>query len=365
MTRLPSRLSPSTRILRSVAKRKMGAVVNEGDGEQEISFEIDDDSTVQEGLDRSYERERKDGNASTCHSDDSIELVHESDEDNDDDGQYEESPKEVHEKEETSSQVPVDSSVWTTADQIRLRSAVADVDPQATDFWNRVGRDIGRDSGECRQRWFSLVKTPQKQPTSNLQNDRLYTGQSKDTNTNRKGNINRAAFTARIGSSGTRPSSSVSTLFPFADDDIFQATPMKTIVFPHVSDPNAEGPVDIGMSRQHETKDEPDRTCVHDDFLADLGELPFVRKRKGYKTYLQGMGRNVRKAQREHLKGNTPMTVQMKGMKMTNRRKTVVASAGNVEMVGQLTPRGTLRVKRVDYSSDSSSSTDDFNIDHA
>ena len=161
------------------------------------------------------------------------------------------------------------------------------------------------------------------------------------------------------------PSSSVSTLFPFADDDIFQATPMKTIVFPHVSDPNAEGPVDIGMSRQHETKDEPDRTCVHDDFLADLGELPFVRKRKGYKTYLQGMGRNVRKAQREHLKGNTPMTVQMKGMKMTNRRKTVVASAGNVEMVGQLTPRGTLRVKRVDYSSDSSSSTDDFNIDHA
>jgi len=197
---------------------------------------------------------------------------------------------------------------WTSANLKALHKANRTVDPKSFTFWEDVSEIVGEKSTmECREKWFSLVNTPVMKRKAKKKNDAPNT------------------ILAVL------PSGTLNTL----DDDIFNATPMR------------------GIFTVGEFNDSCDTTFDEIDDLSNMvvGSAIKLEKvepsntslqtNKGYKTYIQNMGRNMRQKDKkeihnENKSSNHPMKI---GKNLAER-----VDEGDVEVKCKLSPGGTLQV---------------------
>lgn len=192
---------------------------------------------------------------------------------------------------------------WKDTEVASLREAYTVVDPRTTDFWGQIAAQVGsKDERACREKWFSLVKTP----------------------------VAYRKVASNIGAEGVSP------------DDLFNATPMRGLFH------GTEALLHPNLEMESPVLPDGNNVLPSVDNFEELGELPVVEPKVGYKTYLQGLRRGVNKAQKEKAKD------RKKKMNRQTGARGLAASAGNgsVEMMGRLTPGGTLRVKKVLGDSD-------------
>ena len=188
---------------------------------------------------------------------------------------------------------------WTDEETSRLRQGHKEIDPKSSSFWEEIADIVGgKSASQCREKWFSFVKTPVVRT--------------------RKASKNVAAM----------PTPGI----PGGDDDIFDATPMRALFGAETSDENfglfgsMENMADFGFGSAIKVAEKSvvKTTTQH-------------QPRNGYKTYLKTMKREVNK-------GGTKKS--SKGSRKTKSCKNVSAKAGEgeVELSGRMTPGGTLRV---------------------
>jgi hypothetical protein len=190
---------------------------------------------------------------------------------------------------------------WIDNDVVLLREAQKEVDPKSFSFWEDVSELVGtRSAVECREKWFSLVKTPNVRAPKSKKNPPP---------------LNEVPMTPN-------------------DDDIFNATPMRALF--------------------SENNDDRDQGFGNLQFLSNLNlgsavkvgrvptedHLPQMPSQRGYKTYLTNMKRNVHKTDKRR-KPKIPTLPKPKSMKNFRER----AGEGDVELNGRLSPGGTLHVK--------------------
>lgn len=187
---------------------------------------------------------------------------------------------------------------WRESDVVLLREAQNEVNPTSFSFWEEVSELIGnRSAVECREKWFSLVKTPkvkESKAKKNLQQ--------------------KVAMTP--------------------NDDIFNATPMKAL-FSQRSDGFDQGFGNLGFL---ENLNLGSAVKVNRAPTADGG--PSMPTQRGYKTYITNMKRNILKMDN---KRRLPVMTNMKSKVSKNVRER--AEEGDVELNGRLSPGGTIHVK--------------------
>ena len=171
-------------------------------------------------------------------------------------------------------QLGIQDGDWSDADLEQLRKAHKRADPQSVCFWEDVSDQLGehRSASECREKWFSLVKTPV--PTRRRKRQEF-------------------------------DDESVT----LAADDIFNATPMKKVVASLEDDKGIKG---ISQMEIKESAIKIKRKSNNDEGADDdIGGLPEhkasshngrARGRaasrvasEGYKTYLQSMRRTMKR----------------------------------------------------------------------
>ncbi|KAL3921393.1 MAG: hypothetical protein SGILL_002767 [Bacillariaceae sp.] len=190
-----------------------------------------------------------------------------------------------------------DDSIWRPSELQSLFSAHKSVDPTSTTFWEDVSELVETKSAEeCREKWFSLAQTPA----------------AKKATAKTSQGLNDIAF----------------------DDDIFNATPMRGVLDVTIDEGkpdernSSEKAIKLSPAKEFESK-----AAKEDD---DLSIRP-----KGYKTYIQTMGRCVRQKDPKSKKG------QKKGgaVAKLNKYFSEWDGEGEVEVNGRLSPGGTLHVE--------------------
>ena len=208
--------------------------------------------------------------------------------------------------------IPNDNDQWTLANLKELRTANRTVDPKSFSFWEEVSEIVSNKSAvECREKWFSLVNTPViKRRQKSKNNDGL-------------------KETLVASSTGT------STLQNL-DDDIFNATPLRGIF-----------DVSENIDNCHSTFGEIDdlfnltvgSAIKIDQVECNSPSAHVSQKKKGYKTYIQNMGRNMRqedKRKKLKEKENSDLTC--------GKNLAECVDEGDVEVKCKLSPGGTLKV---------------------
>jgi hypothetical protein len=203
---------------------------------------------------------------------------------------------------------------WTQADLRALHRAKRLVDPTSFSFWEDVSEMIGdRSAVECRQKWFSLAKTPEpKKPKQKKQE-----GKDGDTTVN---------------------------IRPY-DDDIFNSTPMRAAFAIGesfgIADSDFEelgdiSKIDVGSAIKVNKVDHNDANLP---FNVELISCPH-----GYKTYLQKMGRIMRQKDTKKRQVSESMNHHALnvGKKLAER-----IEEGDVQVKGRLSPGGTLHVDTI------------------
>ena len=220
----------------------------------------------------------------------------------------------------------VSSEEWNDSQLLQLKQAHAEVDPTSPTFWSDIAQRVhGRTAQECRDKWFSLVKTPAP---------RVRKAARKDPNVDEL-----AAATEAFHLNDD-------------EDDIFNSTPLRGTLFPSRS---TESPMDfeetidvdfdvgspVIMSAKHNRR----ISTEYDDGSEKLEFQPKV----GYKTYMMGLKRGVSRAIQEKKAGKGK-----KGATTKDGARTVTESVGNkdVSLKGQLSPGGTLQVKNLTETED-------------
>lgn len=218
------------------------------------------------------------------------------------------------------------SEEWNDSQLLQLKQSHAEVDPTSPTFWSDIALRVqGRTAQECRDKWFSLVKTPAP---------RVRKPARKDPNVDEL-----AAATEAFHLNDE-------------EDDIFNSTPLRGALFPlkgTESPMEFEETIDVGfdvgspviMSAKHNRR----LSTEYDDGSEKVGFQPKV----GYKTYMMGLKRGVSRAIKEEkaAKGK-------KGTVIKDGARTVTESVGNkdVSLKGQLSPGGTLEVKNLTETED-------------
>eukprot|EP00980_Cylindrotheca_fusiformis_P026429 scaffold16150_cov112-Cylindrotheca_fusiformis.AAC.8 len=190
-----------------------------------------------------------------------------------------------------------DDRPWQDYEVTLLREAHNEVDPTSFSFWEEVSELIGtRTTVECREKWFSLVKTPKVKAPKSKKNPR---------------------------EQATRTPN---------DDDIFNATPMKAMFSTNNDElDQAFGGLQFLSNLNVGSAVKVDRAPT------DNSSLPSQR---GYKTYISNMRRNVLKADKRR-KPRIPKMALSKSTKNVRER----AAEGDIELDGRLSPGGTIHVK--------------------
>jgi hypothetical protein len=207
------------------------------------------------------------------------------------------------------------SKQWTEREVVLLREAHKEIDPKSVSFWEEASEMVGaKSSEECREKWFSSVKTP-IMPTRKIKKQQA-------------------------------------PKFPavYADDDIFNATPMKALFQTDSLDESVllfEGigglsNLDIGSAIK-----------VGNASVSSSGHAP-IHPQRGYKTYIKAMKRGVRIK-----KGDRPPRAR----KAAKARKNLSErdGEGDFEVKGRLSPGGTLRVNT---QSDRDTEDDDLDMNY-
>jgi hypothetical protein len=191
-----------------------------------------------------------------------------------------------------------DSKQWTEREVVLLREAHKEIDPKSVSFWEEASEMVGaKSSEECREKWFSSVKTP-VMPTRKIKKQQA-------------------------------------PKFPavYADDDIFNATPMKALF---QTDSLDESALLFGGIGGLSNLDIGSAIKVGNASVSSSSHAPH-HPQHGYKTYIKAMKRGVRIK-----KGIRPP----RAGKPSKARKNLSErdGEGDFEVKGRLSPGGTLRV---------------------
>ena len=199
---------------------------------------------------------------------------------------------------------------WGEEEVARLRNAHKKVNPRSTSFWYDIAEIVeSRTSSECREKWFSLVKTP---------------------------------LPPKSKRKASAPSQTHDIALSTHEDDIFNSTPMRGVfdlddcgLGLHSSIGNLDF-LSIGSAIKVAQSSEVGNTHSN------------VPKKPGNKTYIKGMRREINKETRQQAKSRKKKVESFDPTKKLSEK----AIEGAVEMKCQLSPGGTLNVKTVAGGSD-------------
>lgn len=185
---------------------------------------------------------------------------------------------------------------WTHRELLLLREGHSEVDPRSVSFWDEIGDKVGSRTGdECREKWFSLAKTPV-----------VLAKKSKSIALNR---INTPGGT---------------------DDDIFNATPMRAL-FQLPMQGNGKS---LSMFANLDMG-----SAIKVSSVTGNTKSPttFPHQKHGYKTYIKKVKRDVKQSANQRLP-RVPKPAKGK------KNLTFQDTEGDVEVKGRLSPGGTLHV---------------------
>ena len=218
---------------------------------------------------------------------------------------------------------------WDEQEVQKLRDCHKAVDPRSRNFWDDVAEffDGSRTTEECRDKWFSLINTPNVRPPKR---------------------------------SKKQPCTHADIAAGNDDDDIFQSTPMRRLLDTPGDAKNGPTGIDCCDDEDDDADSIRNNMMVDEEsMLLDLDGFDFgsaikVRpvatdheeisaiagpQQHGYKTYLKGMAKSV--------KANTKLPKKgLKSQKLKNKTggpKKV--SASSQEGAAHMSPGGTVRVE--------------------
>ena len=208
---------------------------------------------------------------------------------------------------------------WDDKQLLQLKQSHSAVDPTSTSFWIDIAEHVdGKSVQECRERWFSLVKTPAQRAKKAGRKDTTF--DLPDVNDD--------------------------------EDDIFNSTPLRGTLFPYNTkslveseetndiDFHVGSPLMMSARRNRRVSTEYD----------DGNEThSFQQQKVGYKSYMMGLKRGVARAIQDKKDSKNK-----KGSTETGGTQTLTESVGNgdVSLKGHLTPGGTLKLKNLTEAED-------------
>ena len=204
---------------------------------------------------------------------------------------------------------------WSSLEVTKLRAAHGKADSLSDTFWTNVAIHVGEKSAlECRDKWFSLVHTPNPRQAKKKKN-------------------------------GTTKKPVPGAVFD--EDDIFNSTPMRGELGSGVSKEGSPMRVDFGSAIKVDGKNAPAQ--LSSEYEGATNPIDF-QPRAGHKSYLQGMKRDVSRAQKDN-KSKKTQGVKKQGPRCLSE----AVYEEDVDMNARLTPGGTLKVKSMAEGDD-----DDF-----
>ena len=217
----------------------------------------------------------------------------------------------VEENEDKHSPDDSDESVWSTQEIGALKAAYCKVHALSRTFWDDVAAQIeGRTATGCRQKWFSLVKTPPRK---------------------------------KYG----KKKSSLRVAEPFDEDvdddedDIFNSTPTGEMAMATKGIKGIEGlaGLDLGAGSPIRFNKAALDNPLDEAEEEELG-VGDIREKPGYLSYIRACQKKIRMAKKQgHQKGRTKK-VQKAVSKVSEQY-----GDGDVAVNGNLSPGGTLRVQ--------------------
>jgi hypothetical protein len=188
------------------------------------------------------------------------------------------------------------SDTWTETEIVLLRKSHREANPKSLTFWEDIAECVGSKSAtECRERWFSFVKTPAPQ--------------------SKKAKLSSDMVVPRL-----------------IDDDIFNATPMRSLF--------QKAELGLRLDTSHWggflSTASAIKVSTTEEYSTDMNpSLPPVKH--GYKTYVKNMKRFVN----DSTKCKLPTK---KKQQKKNRAFSLQDYEGDFEVDGRLSPGGTLRI---------------------
>ncbi|GAX15085.1 hypothetical protein FisN_12Lu387 [Fistulifera solaris] len=189
---------------------------------------------------------------------------------------------------------------WLPVQLEQLKHAHRQSNPMSGTFWDQVAAAVdGKSPGQCREQWYSLIKTPvvKVKPSQTLCNPQRFSN----------------------------------------DDDLFDSTPMRNTADPPKMKPSLLN-IYAGI-RLANKKVAVTNVDSSDEGLVD-SHVNFFQPKIGYKTYLQGMKRDISKESKNQKKGRK---VGKKGGSKGLHAITGSIRDLDVDMTARLTPGGSFR----------------------
>lgn len=198
---------------------------------------------------------------------------------------------------------------WLPQQLDQLKKAHRQTNPMSSAFWEQVATAVdGKSPGECRDQWYSLIKTP------------------------------------ALKSKGSKITCKVSK--SPETDDLFDSTPMRNVLDPTKMKTallNIYAGIQIANRKVHVSNDED--THHFEEFHGHS-----FQPKIGYKTYLQGMKRDISKETKNQKKGRKSKNSKSQSSVLHCISGSVKDS--EVDMTARLTPGGSFRFQNRTHEED-------------
>lgn len=210
------------------------------------------------------------------------------------------------------------SEAWNDKQLLQLQQWQSQVNPTSSIFWVEIAEHVdGKSAQECREKWFSLVKTPDPRAKRVAKND-----------------ANRHV-----------PDKAAAQLKTNDEDDIFNSTPLRGALFPNGTklqmEPAEMKNINFDLGSPLLMSARRDRR-VSTEY--DVGSaISSLQPKVGYKSYLMGLKRGVAKAKRDK-------KITKKKQNLSNgtaRNMTESVGDGDISLKCKLSPGGTLQVENL------------------
>jgi hypothetical protein len=220
---------------------------------------------------------------------------------------------------------------WSTLLVRQLREAYVQVDPTSVTFWDDVATLMsrsGKTASECRDKWFALVKTPK--PATRC-----------------------APTYSSAAHPVVRPSNAV-------EDDLFNSTPMRA--------ETESKPLELHHLINHLPADqdlstvaaEPSPAAPSERTIRPDANLRPAAAKPGFKSYLQGMRRDLNRSRKEANRGRPKKATVASKSAAFRLRETF--QDDDVKMKVQLSPGGTLQIQNTHADGDENDEDDFWNL---
>jgi hypothetical protein len=212
---------------------------------------------------------------------------------------------------------------WKPTELQALRLAQKSVDPKSLSFWDDVSELVSeKTAAECREKWFSLFETPAVKQNHKVRN------------------VKRNAKLAPLGG------------YTRAEDDIFNATPMRSILVNGDDDDDRYSGggfeeliyiarMNIGSAIKVNTRKADNGTNCGESSSESIESTKPL-----YKTYIQNMRRHMHRQSPKRRRCVGPQQAQLLGLK--GKKIAVRSEEGGIEVDGRISPGGTLRINTID-----------------